>query len=397
MFLEIVIALLLGTLAGIFTGMIPGIHINLVGAIIVSLSASIFADIPALYLVVFIVSMSITHVFIDFIPSIFLGAPEDGTELSVLPGHEMLKKGLGLQAVKLSALGCLFGVFIFIIASFPLSLIAKDIYKFILSENIIAILLIGISLNLIFVEKKKFLGLAVFAITGILGLTVLNIGMKEPLLPLLSGLFGTSTLLLSIRDKTKIQKQTTEKNISIKKLKPIITAALTSPLSIFLPAISSGQIAVIGNQFAKLPKESFLFMLGAINALTMSFSFLAFFLISKTRTGSAVAVESLFGTLTTELFILIAGVILISGIISFFLTGSLSKKFLSVLERTNYSKICIATIAVISIITLLVSGTFGLLVLIVSTLTGVYCISLGVSRVNMMGCLLLQTILFYLL
>ena len=205
MLLEVILALLIGTIAGTFTGLVPGIHINLVGAIIVSLSISILAEIPPIYLVTFIVSMSITHVFVDFIPSIFLGAPEDGTELSVLPGHEMLKKGLGFQAVKLASLGCLYGIFIFLLLAFPLSFITKSIYNFGLANNLIPFLLIGISINLIFVEKswkRKLLSLAVFMISGILGLTVLNMGMKEPLLPLLSGLFGTSSLIIAIKSKT---------------------------------------------------------------------------------------------------------------------------------------------------------------------------------------------------
>ena len=396
MLLEFILALFIGTFAGIFTGLVPGIHINLVGAIIVSLSLSILSGIPAIYLVIFIVSMSITHVFIDFIPSIFLGAPEEGTELSVLPGHEMLNQGLGFQAVRLACLGCLYGIFIFILLAFPLSLITQNIYEFIRNSNLIAFLLIGVSLNLILVEKKKFLGLAVFMISGFLGLSVLNMDMKEPLLPLLTGLFGTSTLLLSIKNKTKIKKQELEKVINIKKIKPLLTSAITSPLSIFLPAISSGQIAVIGNQFSKLGKKEFLFMLGTINVLTMAFSFLALFLISKTRTGSAVAVESLLGVLGKEIFILIAIVALLSGCLAFFISGILSKKFIIILEKANYTKLCVITLIIISIITLLVSGFFGLFVLLISTLTGIYCISLNVNRVNMMGCLLLQTILFYL-
>ena len=266
-----------------------------------------------------------------------------------------------------------------------------------MSVNLIPILLIGISLNLILVERKKFLAFLVFAISGILGLTVLNIGMKEPLLTLLTGLFGTSSMILAIKDKTRIGKQEINQEIKIGKRKPLITSALASPLSIFLPAISSGQIAVVGNQFSKLDKKEFLFMLGSINILTMAFSFLALFLLSKTRTGSAVAIESLFGVPTTSFFLLIATTILISGILSFFLAEFLSKKFLIVLEKTNYTKICIATILIISLITFIVSGPFGFLVLVISTFTGVYCISLGVNRVNMMGCLLLQTILFYLL
>src|SRR3989344_2060204 len=124
MLLEILLFLLLGILAGTFTGLIPGIHINLIGTAIVSGAFSFLLGINSIYLVVFIVSMSIAHVFLDFIPSIFLGAPEEGTELSVLPGHEMLKKGQGLQAVQLAAKGCLYGIVLFILMILPLYLIS---------------------------------------------------------------------------------------------------------------------------------------------------------------------------------------------------------------------------------------------------------------------------------
>jgi len=367
-----------------------------VGAIIVSLSISFLAGIPAVYLVVFIVSMSITHVFVDFIPSIFLGAPEDGTELSVLPGHEMLKQGLGFQAVRLASLGCLFGIFIFVLMFLPLSLVAKKIYEFTLTANLIPFLLIGVSLNLILVEKRKFSGLVAFMVSGALGLVVLNLGIKEPLLPLLAGLFGTSTLFLAIKNKTQIRKQEPGKIIKIKKIKPLLTSIFVSPLSIFLPTISSGQMAVIGNQFSKLEKKEFLFMLGTINVLAMAFSFLALFLISKTRTGSSAAIESLLGVPKKEIFILIIFVALLSGCLAFLITKILARKFILILEKINYTKVCVITLLIVSIITLIVSGFFGLLVLVISTLTGIYCISLKVSRVNMMGCLLLQTIIFYL-
>ena len=72
MLIEIIIALLFGLLAGTITGLIPGVHINLIGAFIVSLSASLFYLTNPIYLVVFIVSMAVTHTFVDFIPSIFL-------------------------------------------------------------------------------------------------------------------------------------------------------------------------------------------------------------------------------------------------------------------------------------------------------------------------------------
>ncbi|MFC1682504.1 tripartite tricarboxylate transporter permease, partial [Nanoarchaeota archaeon] len=107
MLFQLLIYLLIGILFGTLTGLIPGIHINLIGIFLVSLSISTFTSINPIYLIVFITSMAITHTFVDFIPSIFLGCPDTDTELSVLPGHELLKKGQGYQAVVLSAYGSL--------------------------------------------------------------------------------------------------------------------------------------------------------------------------------------------------------------------------------------------------------------------------------------------------
>ncbi|GAI25766.1 unnamed protein product [marine sediment metagenome] len=89
MLIEILIFLILGILFGTFTGLIPGIHINLVGVFLISLAASFLSFLNPIYFVVFITSMAITHTFVDFIPSIFLGCPDTDTELSILPGQSI--------------------------------------------------------------------------------------------------------------------------------------------------------------------------------------------------------------------------------------------------------------------------------------------------------------------
>ena len=119
MLLEIFLFLLLGIIFGTITGLIPGVHINLIGAFIVSLSASLFYLINPIYLVVFIVAMAVTHTFVDFIPSIFLGCPDTDTELSVLPGHELLKKGEGYEAIILTCYGSLAAIFILVLIAYP--------------------------------------------------------------------------------------------------------------------------------------------------------------------------------------------------------------------------------------------------------------------------------------
>lgn len=399
MLIQIILAILLGNLVGVFTGLIPGIHVNLIGVFLISLSSTILFNINPLYLVIFIVTIAITHIFIDFIPSIFLGCPDTDTELSVLPGHEMLKKGEGYEAIMLAAYGSLAAIFILILIAYPSLLIFPKIYT--LTKNIIPYILIAVSGILILMERKKGYALLVFLLTGILGFSVLNLPeLKEPLLPLLTGLFGSSMLLMSIKNKPQIPEQRTEFQFEKKKIfKPVFGALISSPLLGFLPALGSGQAAILGQTIVNPKKndnKSFLILLGATNILVMGFSFITLYLISKTRTGAAYAIEQLLGGLSLKILILILLAVLISGIIAFFLTKFLAKIFSSKINHINYSLLSKIALIILAAIVFLVSGFLGLFILIISTFTGIYCISLEVKRTNMMGCLLIPTILFYL-
>ncbi|HDK42142.1 MAG TPA: hypothetical protein ENG87_02080, partial [Candidatus Pacearchaeota archaeon] len=303
MLIQISLFLLTGILAGTITGLIPGIHINLVGIIIVSLSVSYLSPISPIYLIVFIVSMAITHTFIDFIPSILLGCPDTDTELSVLPGHKLLKKGLGYEAIILTCYGSLAAIFILILISFPSVLIVSKTYDSI--RNLIPYFLILVSLTLILMEKKRLSALFVFLLTGLLGWSVLNLhSINQPLLPLLTGLFGGSMLILSIKNKIKIPKQKITKPKAKLKI-PLLGAIIAAPICSFLPGLGSGQAAVIGNTIARTDKKGFLVLLGATNTLVMGFSFISLYTISKTRTGAAVAIHQIIGNLEVNILILI--------------------------------------------------------------------------------------------
>jgi len=394
MLIEILISTFIGVLAGTITGLLPGIHINLVGTILVGLSATLFSVINPVYLVSFIASMAITHTFIDFIPSIFLGCPDTETQLSVLPGHELLKEGKGYEAVMLTAKGGIIAIFIFILLSFPLAFIFSKIYELI--HSVMFWILLAISFLLIFTEKKKLVAMFVFVISGLLGLCVLNSGIKEPLLPLLTGLFGTSMLVMSIKNKIQIPSQeiTSPKN---KMLKPVIGAIIASPLCGFLPGLGSGQAAVLGNTILKTDQKGFLSLIGATNILVMGLSFVSLYAISKTRTGAAAAIQEIIGVLSWKTLLVLMIVILLSGIASFSLTEFLARFFSEKIKKINYSLLSIVTIIFLVILVLFFSGIYGFLVLIASTLTGIYCNSLQVKKTHMMGCLLIPTIFFYFL
>ncbi len=398
MLIEILLFLLLGIIAGIFTGLLPGIHINLIGVFLITILPTSLGFIDPVYLIIFVVSMAITNTFVDFIPSIFLGCPDEDAELSVLPGHELLIKGHGYEAILLTAYGGLIAIFILILIVSPIIIIFSKIQNFL--PIIIPWLLILTAIFMISTEKNFLKAILIFLLTGFLGLFVLNINfVKEPLLPLLTGLFGISSMLISIKTKTKIPDQEIT-SLSEKRIKPFFGSVIASLLCGFLPGVGGGQAAIVGNSITKTDRKGFLVLLGSTNVLVMSLSFIALYTISKSRTGAAATINNIIknnlGSFSDKLLILILIIILLSGIISFFITKFLARTISLRISKINYNKLSIIIIIFIGILVLIISGIIGFLVLIISTLVGVYSINQKVKRTLMMGCLMIPTIVVYL-
>jgi putative membrane protein len=399
MILELCIALLIGVVAGTITGLAPGIHINLVSAIILG-SLAYLSQIPVLALAIFIVSMSITHTFIDFIPSIYLGAPDDESFLSILPGHKLLLKGAAHEAFILTLYGSIFAVpTIFIIT--PAFILGLP-HLFNAIKTFIPFILIFLSLFIILRDDRPFSSLLVFALAGSLGFLTFHLPVKEPLLPLLSGLFGLSNLFFSLKSKTKLPPQ------EIKPLKEIfltrkefaksaLASIIFAPLCSFLPGIGSGHAATLGSEFIEQDNRGFLFMLGAINTIIMGLSYVTVYAIQKARTGTAASVQQLLGEISkTDLKIILIA-ILFAGIISFFLAISLSKFFSRNINKLNYTYLTLAVMVMIITINLIFSNWLGLLVLAAGTSLGFFTISSNSRRINLMACLILPSIAYYLL
>lgn len=390
MLLEIILFTILGILAGTLTGLTPGIHINLIGSLLLGIT-SFYID--PLYGAIFVVAMAVTHTFVDFIPSIFLGCPDTDTELSILPGHYLLKNKRGYEAIELSNYGSLIAIFILILIVYPASKLLSISYPYI--EKLIPYLLILVSIILIFTEKKKYESLLVFLLTGFLGYSLTFFEINQPLLPLLTGLFGASNLILSIRNKVEIGEQIiSEPKINFKK--PILGSFLAAPLCSLLPGMGSGEAAVIGGTLVKQTKEEFLVLIGITNTLIMTFSFVTLYLIGKTRTGAAAVVDSLIHDLEIKHLLLILSVVIFTSFVAFFLTKSIAKVAAKKLKKLNYTKVSIVTLIILAIVVFLVSGLIGLIALTISTIVGIYSINLKVRRTNMMGSLIVPTIIFYL-
>lgn len=403
MFIEIIVTALLGILAGIFTGITPGIHINLVSLLVVSSSAYLLNIFSLPSLGVFIISMAITHTFLDTLPAIFLGAPESETALSVLPGHKLLLKGMGYEAVKLTIIGSLFSL-IAALLFFPLFIfLVPRIYEKI--QIYIGYGLIVIMVYMILMEKgpdKKFWAFVVFMLSGILGLIVLTLpNLGQPLFPLLSGLFGISMLIVSLMQKTEIPKQSITDQIKIPKMqsfKAVGAATLTGSLASFFPGLGPAQAAVIGSQIVgSLENYAFLILVGGINTVNMAVSLVSLYTINKARNGAVLAIMELIHSIDLNILLLFIAATLFAGGIATFLTLYLSKFFIKIIEKVNYSKMCISVIAFITLMVFYFSSWLGLFILLVSTAIGIVPNVVNVKRSHSMGCLILPVILFFVL
>ena len=399
MLIEIVLALIAGILAGTITGLSPGIHINLVASILVG-SLAFFHFVPLVALVVFIVAMSIAHTFLDFIPSIYLGAPEEDSFLSILPGHRMLNEGKAHEAFVLTIYGSLTALIIILLFAPLFILFLPGVFT--IAKTIMPFILIFISLYLIFREENFTLSVVVFLLAGFLGYLAFNLPVKEPLMPLLSGLFGLSGLLISMKSKSKVPKQQILpiRKIKLKKrefFKALGAILISSPLCSFLPGIGSGHAATIGSEIIPQNNKGFLFLVGATNTIIMGLSFVTVYAIDRARSGSAAAVSDILQTITSSNLIIILATIVVSGVIAAIIGIKLSKLFAKYVMKINYFYLTLFTMAILLAVNIAFSNWLGILVLAISTSLGIFCISSNSRRINLMGALIIPAVLYYLL
>jgi len=393
--LPLLIPLILGILTGTLTGLIPGIHINLITTFLLTLTLT--QTIPIQILLIFITATAITHTFLDFIPSIFLGAPSEDTCLSTLPGHELLLQGQGHHALKLTVLGSSIAIISLAIILPTFIYIIPKFYAII--QRMMGILLIWVVIFLISTEKEsKTKAIIIFTLAAFLGTATLNLPIQNPLLPLLTGLFATSTITHSIKSKTILPEQTTEKIPFNKKdiIKPTIATILVSPICSLLPGLGSSQAAIIGSQITrKQTREQFLILLGSINTIVMATSFITLFLFQKSRTGAAFAISQITSLTPTHLTTILTTTI-ISATFAIPIALKISKTTAKHIHKIPYTKISTIILIFLIAITTYLTGFLGLLILTTSTALGLTCIEFGTRRSFLMAAILVPTIIFYL-
>jgi len=393
MFILIMVAILLGILIGFGTGLAPGIHPNTVFALALSMT-SLMAGFPAQAIVAFIVSLSISNVFFDFIPSIIFGAPEEDTVLSVLPGHKMLLEGRGYEAIFLAAMGGL-GVIFLTVLSMPALMYFLPVVYAAIRPVIHVILIVAISW-MVYREKRRIAALSVFLLAGVFGFVSLNSFPSDfALFPALTGLFGFSTLLTSLMSKTTIPPQKTNEEVHADWLKGSLTGWIAGLFSGLLPGLGSSQTGVLAAQILKAKAKEFLVAIGGISASNIYFTFIVFYVLGKTRSGAVSAISQITERFTMiDVYIVIAVGVFVA-LLSALMTVKTGKFMLKRMKNVSYSRISFSILLVLVVMVFLISGPAGAIISVAGTFLGLLAISLGIKRTHLMGFLVLPTILFF--
>ncbi len=381
-----ILSIILGTVMGIFTGIAPAIHINTVAFVISLISISRGLE----EIAVFMIAMSISHNFFDFLPAIIFGSGEEGSALSSFAGNRMFLNGEGMKAVKLTSFGGLIGACAFLAILPALIFFLPKIFTLISSYA--WILLAGISAHLILKDGKKE-SVIVFALSGILGGFSLNSKMPFPLLSLFSGLFGLGVMWDARNANAKAQIKTYGLPVTKKSMTRSGFLGVASSLILgVVPAIGPTQASL--TVYSEEDENEFLIRLGAINVSDIFVSLLTLFLAGKARSGVLVVLKDFIAIDEVMLFnLFLAG--FLAAILSFYACMFLSSRVFNSISKINYPALVKGVILLTLGLNFAANGFLGLFVCIIGAGVSRFAIKKKVMKSQCMGCLIIPTLFFY--
>lgn len=405
-------ACILGVICGAITGLIPGIHVNTVGVFVFTLSTSLLTILSPEFLGVLLLSMSISHALLEFIPSMFLGIPEEGTVLSVLPGHHLLLQGRGREAVRLVALGG-FGAIIVTILSLPLFIvILPPLYT--LLKPYIWILLVSVIIYM-FIRLNRDLNsfmwsVALFILSGLMGWSMLNspISSSSSLLCMFTGLFGVSTMIYSLSQRSVVPSQNRYHHLWLDKdiYRGIFAGGMAGSILGFLPGMGPAQGSLLAQEISgggdgRDNEDGFLVAMSGVNVSDALFSLIAIYLIGNPRSGIAVYVEKIIQAFNVNHLVLFIFVSLTAVSLSLILCLKLGDMVCEHIQKLDYKKLSLTVIIFMSCIVVLftliehANILFMLLAYLTAIALGLLPHYLGLNKSNLMGVLIIPAIVIY--
>lgn len=410
--LFVLIMSLAGSALGTFTGLVPGIHVNTLAAVMLAsypaVSSVTEGFAPPEYVPVMvsacIVSASVVHSFVDFIPSVFIGAPDADEALTMLPGHRLLMDGRGMAAVRAAAAGSAVGAFFSVLLSVPFQYLMIEGLAGIMDEITIFVV-ITVSFVIVFSASDlwdRLLAASLFAASGVLGLACSYTGIPSSgilcegtlLFPMLTGLFGIPPLLESAGTAGIPEQTDDEESVGIL---PGLKGVVTGCIAGWFPGITAAAGAALSAVVTKEESpEKFISLVASIGTVTSVFSIVTLSVTGSGRSGTSAVIKEIIGDglsgFCSSDFLLLLTAVCCAAALGYAVTLAAGKGISKIAGNADAGKMNRYAFVLIVSLVFLMTGAGGLAVLALSSLLGLVPQREGISRIPLTGCLMLPVI-----
>jgi len=253
--------------------------------------------------------------------------------------------------------------------------------------------------------KYKAIAAMLFLTSGLLGTFAFDhedlisspLGLEpQVLLPLLSGIFGASSLLLSFSAETNIpaQKEGEIRLSSSALARALLSGGLGGSVVAWIPGVSPSVAAITARLGAIPGPEEFLASIAGVNTTNALFSLVVLYVIDKPRSGAAAAIQELMALDQSRLMQMIIIVVMVA-LASYLACIAAARLAGRAIVRLNYRLLCLGVLLFLVAMTYGFTGLFGLFIFFLSTVVGLIAPVAGIHRTHAMGVLMLPLIVRY--
>lgn len=394
--IEILVGTLIGIVLGTISGIIPGVHANTLAGILLGLQAGLLALVGPVALACMLFASLITHTFVDAIPSTFLGIPDADTPLAVLPAHALCLEGNGEEAVRIAALGSACAIVISVPLSLVCYLLLPPLQPYF--DWWIGILLVATVGWMLVRSDAPGWGLMVFLVSGLLGAFSLQYaflcwhtvgGGNSVLMPLLAGLFGVSVLLTASRGIVPEQQfrgiRIPDGHVGKASLLGTLAGVAVGWLPGLSTASANGVLASLSGYGDD--RRAYILATNAANTANAFIGLAALFALERMRNGVIAAIAIL--PLPSMGDLMVAAVL--AACAAYLITIGLSGTA-DLISSADSAFLNRSVILFVVVLCAILTGPFGLIILILATGLGLVPHFINLPRVYCMGAVMIPVI-----
>lgn len=404
----------LGLGVGIALSWIPGFHIYNIIALI-TVIAPIYTIMPIEAFPYFALGALVAFVYLSAIQTVYLSVADESFIFMLFPTQRYLALGRGHEALWLVTLGTIGGTIILV--TFGLAVapyIISPLYAMLSPYTVWFLILIVVFMfmsewqkmgdreknpwkRLLVAWSQNIGGIIVFFASGLLGFIIMNTGVVPAefayvrLTPMFIGFFGMPWVLQNIFSRVYLPRQKTEDVVEASPYHIIngtISGAFGGSIAAFFPIITGGMGALVaGHMVSTRGDDTFIVSQGSNRILYYVGAFFLLFIPTTTlrRGAGAQLVSSIYVPKTWTEFYYAAGVILLAAGISLLGVTYLSKLVSRIVTGQNYVKVSMVVAGLLVLISYVLAGWQGVVVLFVATMIGLAAVVFNTRRSYCLG------------